>query len=209
VQRKIFRVEQMIASARAPGAAERPASAFQPSRDRRDLPADANVQNLQRELAQLHDMIARHKRELAALIGEGKQRNIARAGDELRAAVDGMDIATQKILRSAEVTDDSAKALAASVKTDFERGLAQDIQDQVVQIYEACNFQDLAGQRISNVIGTLTMIEDQVSAMLGRSDNASGPARTNPSSSGGLLNGPKLDGDSGHANQLDIDRMFA
>ena len=61
----------------------------------------------------------------------------------------------EKILKSTEVIDESAKALAATMKTDYERGLAQDIQDQVVQIYEACNFQDLAGQRIGNVIATL------------------------------------------------------
>ena len=87
---------------------------------------------------------------------------MARAAGELGAAVDGMEKATEKILKSAEVIDDSAKALAAALKTDYERGLAQDIQEHVVQIYEACNFQDLGGQRIGNVIETLTTIEDQV-----------------------------------------------
>ncbi len=61
---------------------------------------------------------------------------------------------------SAEVVDDSAKALTATLKDDYKRGLAQDIQDHVVQIYEACNFQDLAGQRIGNVVATMAMLED-------------------------------------------------
>ncbi len=204
VQRKVFRVEQMFTGRRAAATA---VAELKPLSERRDVPADAGLQTLQRELAQVNDTIARNKRELSTLIGERNERHMARAADELRAAVDGMDIATQKILKSAEVADDSAKALAASAKTDFERGLAQDIQDHVVQIYEACNFQDLAGQRISNVIATLTMIEDQVSSMLGRCDTA--PARVaKPVKAGGLLNGPKLDGDPGHASQHDIDAMF-
>ncbi|HEY5217571.1 MAG TPA: protein phosphatase CheZ, partial [Pseudolabrys sp.] len=111
-----------------------------------------------------------------------------------------------------EVIDDSAKALAVAQKTDYGCGLTQDIQDHVVQIYEACNFQDLAGQRIANVIGTMTMIEDQVAAMLDRCnavggrDEAAAPAK--PAAGRELLNGPKLDGDPGHASQRDIDLMF-
>ena len=87
---------------------------------------------------------------------------MAHAAGKLGAAVDGMEKATQKILKSSEVIDESASALAASLKTDYQRGLAQDIQDHVVQIFEACNFQDLSGQRIGNVIETLNTIEDQV-----------------------------------------------
>ncbi|HEY5167652.1 MAG TPA: protein phosphatase CheZ [Pseudolabrys sp.] len=137
---------------------------------------------------------------------------MARAADELGAAVDGMERATQKILKSVEIVDDSAKALAATCKTDYECGLSQDIQDHVVQIYEACNFQDLAGQRIGNVIETLHAIEEQVAAMLERCNSAGkaapSPAKAKSASGRELLKGPKLDGDSGHASQRDIDEMF-
>jgi len=37
------------------------------------------------------------------------------------------------------------------LKDNFERGLAQDIRDQVTQIFEACNFQDLTSQRVVKV----------------------------------------------------------
>jgi chemotaxis protein CheZ len=107
------------------------------------------------------------------------------------------------------VIDDSAKALAAAPKTDYERGLAQDIQDHVVKIYEACNFQDLAGQRIGNVIATLNLIEDRVAGILDRCKSPSGETPTGkPSSGRGLLNGPRLDGASGHTSQSDIDALF-
>ena len=81
--------------------------------ERRDSDAADAVQSLKRELALIRDTIARNKRELGALIGDGKERRMARAADELRASVDGMEHATQKILKSVEVIDDSAKALAA------------------------------------------------------------------------------------------------
>ena len=138
---------------------------------------------------------------------------MARAADELRAAVDGMDYATQKILKSVEVIDESARALTATLKDDYKRGVAQDIQEHVVQIYEACNFQDIAGQRIGNVISTMTMVEDQIAAMLDRCNAIDGrseaPSPAKPAQGHGLLNGPKLDDDPGHASQLDIDQMFA
>jgi chemotaxis protein CheZ len=205
VQRKVFRVEQMFTASRM--SAARPAASAQP----RDGDDNAAVASLKRELAAIQDTIARTKRELASLIGDGMERRMARAGDELRAAVDGMDDATQKILKSAEVIDESARALTATLKDDYKRGLAQDIQENVVKVYEACNFQDIAGQRISNVIGTMTMVEDKVADMLTRCDGARAaplaPAKSARRSE--LLNGPKLDGDSGHASQLDVDEMFA
>jgi chemotaxis protein CheZ len=121
--------------------------------ERRDESGAEAVVLLTRELALVRDTIARNKRDLAALIGDGKQRGIARAADDLGAAVDGMEKATQKILMSAEVVDDSAKALTATLRDDYKRGVAQDIQDHVVQIYEACNFQDLAGRHFGDARG--------------------------------------------------------
>jgi chemotaxis protein CheZ len=219
VQRKVFRVEQMFAASRAgaPGHAEQhhavdELKALRTLAEHRDSNAADAVQMLKDELAQIHETIARNKRELSLLIGDGKERRMARAADELRASVDGMDYATQKILKSVEVIDECARALTATLKDDYKRGLAQDVQDHVVQIYEACNFQDIAGQRISNVIGTMTMVEDQVAAMLDRCNAIGGrnedPAQAKPGSRRGLLNGPRLDGDSGHASQCDIDEMF-
>src|SRR6476661_5856046 len=109
------------------------------------------------DVAQSLALIARHKRELAALIKDGEQRRMTVAAGELGAAIDSMEKATQQILKSAEGIDDNARALAAALKNDYERSLTQDIQDQVVQLFEACNFQDLAGQRIAKVIETLSL----------------------------------------------------
>ena len=165
--------------------------------------SDGAAAALQRDLARLQDIFARQKRELAALMTDGHDRRMAHAASKLGAAVEGMEKATVKILKSSEVIDESAKALAATLKTDYERGLAQDIQESVVRIYEACNFQDLAGQRIGNVIATLSMIEDRLAALLD-------PSKVQPTekAGNGLLNGPRLDGAGGHKSQSDIDAIF-
>lgn len=166
---------------------------------------------LKAELAVIHESIARNKRELTALIGDDKERRLVRAGHELSAAIAAMRGATDTILGTAEAADDSARTLAASLTDDFKRGLAQDIQEQIVRIYEACNFQDIAGQHIGKVIGVLAAVEEQLETIVARWSSIHGanepleaPARSN-----GLLNGPKLAGDAGHASQSDIDRMFA
>lgn len=215
MQHKVFRVERMFggrAAARPTGTVVKDKAAdpkpMQARVARPDAAADT-IQSLKRKLALLHDAVAHNIRELTALIGDGDARHIAHAAGKLGAAIEGMEKATEKILKSAEVIDDSARALAAAMKTDYERGLAQDIQDHVVAIYEACNFQDLSGQRIGHVIETLNRIEDQVEGMLDRHKGGPGdaPAAT-PFARHALLNGPRLDGDSGHTSQRDIDTLF-
>lgn len=210
MQRKVFRIESMLAPRRHPGGMA--------ARDALAAKADANdnaeaLRTLKAELAFIHETVARNKRELAGLIGEGKDRRFVRAGDELTAAVTAMRGATDTILGIAEAADDSARTLAASLKDEYKRGLTQDIQDQIVKIYEACNFQDLAGQHIAKVMKMLTATEEQLGAALARCNGVQAATQPQlalaPVQGNGLLNGPKLSGDAGHATQHDIDRMFA
>jgi chemotaxis protein CheZ len=209
VQRKVFRVEQMFAERRARARA-RPfrREPIEQIKTLSELGSrSVSGDELRRELAVVQATIAYNRQELAALIGPSKERRMARAAGELGAAVAGMENATQKILHQAEGVDECAKALAATLQDDYKRGLAQDIQDHTVQIYEACNFQDIAGQRIAKVIETLNLIEQQLSAILTRCDgDAVAPAAKAAES--GLINGPKLDGDAGHASQIEIDEIF-
>jgi chemotaxis protein CheZ len=208
VQRKVFRVEQMAGGGRTANDAE------QHDRSLTDNASDSHhrleAEWMAHELSALNSAITRNMRELAALINDGNDRRMARAAGELGAAVEGMEKATQKILASAEVVDDCARTLAAALSDDYHHGLAQDVQDHVVRIYEACNFQDLAGQRIGKVIALLTMIEEKLAAMIAyNSDTGVQPPETKPACGTDMINGPRLDGAGGHASQRDIDAMFA
>ena len=152
------------------------------------------------ELAAVRDAIARSEAALATLHSGVA---LPRMQQELGAAIGGMDEATQKILNATEVIDESARALQASLQNDYNRGLVQEVMEQAVRIYEACNFQDLAGQRIGKAIAALQLLDRQLAqlcAIWGKIEAV--PA------AGALINGPKLDGDPGHADQAEIDRMF-
>ena len=84
------------------------------------------------ELSALANVVARNTRTLMALINDGKDRRMARAAGELAAAVESMEIATQKVLASVEAIDDCARVLVSAPTDDYHHGLAQDIQDHVV-----------------------------------------------------------------------------
>jgi chemotaxis protein CheZ len=217
VQRKVFRVEQMLTRrppARSGGDPRhnKMVDELTALRALADRGGGDGADRLRRELEGVYDAINRNKRELAALNGNaGDERRVTRANSELGAAVGGMEQATQKILMSAEIIDESAKTMSASLKKEFELGLTQDIQDHVIRIYEACNFQDLAGQRIAKVMATLKTVEDHVARMIALWDSIAPQAKRDAQVEAPerkLVNGPKLDGDSGHATQADIDAMF-
>lgn len=221
MQRKIFRVEQMFADRRLTAALQNTAApreaidapdALRALAERREEAIDATVRELERELASVRESIARNKRDLAALLGERNDRQMVRAAGELGAAVVAMEKATQRILQAAEGIDDSARSLGAALKNEYERRLAQDVQEHVTAIYEACNFQDLAGQRIAKVVTLLGTLEERLAAMLDRcsgfASSSAAQADTVQADGRTLVNGPRLDGDSGYIEQSVIDAMF-
>src|SRR5262249_12648107 len=164
VQRKVFRVEQMAGGGRIANAEEQHDRS--PTKNANDSHHHLEAEWMTHELSALNSAITRNMRELAALINDGNDRRMARAAGELGAAVEGMEKATKKCLAWGEAFDVCARALAAELSNDYHHGLAQDVQDHVVRIYEACNFQDLAGQRIGKVIALLIMIEEKLTAMI-------------------------------------------
>jgi chemotaxis protein CheZ len=175
----------------------------------------AEFQKLKDELDLVYDAINRTKQEIATLHVSGLHGpEMARAAGELGAIVGGTESATQSILTAAEEIEQAANTLSATVRSEQERGLAHDIQDRVIKIFEACNFQDLTGQRISKVITTLKFIEQHIVEMIEiwggieALDEFKPQAFPQVEGDRRLLNGPKLDGDVGHASQDDIDALF-
>jgi chemotaxis protein CheZ len=183
------------------------------------LPAEQmrdDVAALKGELDAIYDSINRTKEEIALLHVTGFcSPEIARVTNELDAVVGGSETATHRILAASEEIEELATTLSAAVKNIHDQNLARDILDQVTGIFEACNFQDIAGQRVTKVIATLKFVEERIlrlmeiwggleqfSTMVPRS-------RAERDSHPRLVNGPKLDGEDGHVTQEDIDAMFA
>jgi chemotaxis protein CheZ len=172
-------------------------------------------EKLKVELDLIHDAINRTKREIAVLHGKSFNGDeMSKVTGELGAVVGGTEEATQQILEAAEAIDQAASALGKVNSPDQQKILSEEISERVVSIFEACNFQDLTGQRISKVMTTMKFIENHITVMMDiwggvdaikahappHVDGREGDAR--------LLNGPKLDGDDGHASQNDIDALF-
>ena len=172
-------------------------------------------EKLKIELDLIHEAINRTKQEIAMLHGKSFEGDeMARVTGELGAVVGGTEQATQQILEAAESIDQAASALAKVTSPDQQIQLAEDIQERVVSIFEACNFQDLTGQRISKVMTTMRFIEHHINVMMeiwGGVDaiKAHAPAIVDDRvGDARLLNGPKGLNDDGHASQDDIDALF-
>jgi chemotaxis protein CheZ len=178
---------------------------------RRDL---QEAMRLKVELDSISEAIQRTKQEIATLHYAGAQgREMARVTDELGAIVLGTESATNSILAAAEKVDELAGNLAARVSGD-DKEIAREIADQVVAVFEACNFQDITGQRISKVVNAMRFVEERVGQMIeiwGGLESFREVETIEDHSRAGdkaLLNGPALEGEMGCTSQDDIDALF-
>src|SRR5690349_5900798 len=116
-----------------------------------------------REVGSIQEAIRRTKLQIATLVLTSfTDPEMGRVSQELNAVIGGTETATHRILQASEEIEEAAKTLAAALKNIQDQDLARDILDQVTTIFEACHFQDLAGQRINKVIATLTFIEEHI-----------------------------------------------
>ncbi len=223
--RKIFRIEQTAAARSADGVtnAQAPsrhaelmnelaalramitAAAMQSPGKPEEAPAAPGTERLTSELNLI----------VGAISGSAVKANganlpcnappMTRIAYELAEVVASTEQATQKILGAAEEIDQVAKNLSAALTGKYEHGLVQDIQDVVIRVFEACNFQDLAGQRIGKVLSILNFVEDHVARVLEDIARESAAVRRNGEQ---YLHGPRLEADSGHITQAEIDALF-
>jgi len=163
---------------------------------------------LYQELESLADYIHRAKDELAQLRSDDLQsRYIASATDELDAIVGATENATNIILDSAEKLEELSREL--------EPAQSQKLSEATTAIFEACNFQDITGQRITKVVKALKHIEERIEGLVsafGPEMAAARAAEKGPAATGDkpsdedLLNGPQLP-DAAH-DQAAIDALF-
>lgn len=172
-------------------------------------------QKLKVELDMIEGAITQTKQELATIHATGLGGpDIEAVADQLDAVVEGTEQATQAILGAVEEIGQCADALARAGGDDVQQRMTQDIQDAVVRVFEACNFQDLTGQRITKVVTTLKFIDERIARMMDIWGGLDAFAHYVPEhreercGDDKLLNGPKLEGEDGHASQDDIDALF-
>lgn len=172
------------------------------------MPDTEEVIELRKAIATLHqdcqdlaNFIMAARSEIAAIRpNDLKREKLPRAGKELDAIVEATETATNQIMNATE------KIMSAKV-TDGDV-----INDACMEIFEACSFQDITGQRISKVVSTLNYIEEYLARLTKawghQTDtiNSTEAGEGDGNSENQLLNGPALEGEG--VNQEDIDHLF-
>jgi chemotaxis protein CheZ len=159
---------------------------------------------LLQEIAGLGRIIDQAKAEIAEVnVDSIRGRDIPSATGELDAIVEHTALATTSILESCETLDKLGESLDST-----QAGI---VQNAVTQIYEACSFQDITGQRITKIVKALKAIERKVLELSGgRVTHADGSAAAqlgaDNAEDGCLLNGPALPQEA--MDQDDIDKLL-
>ena len=167
---------------------------------------------LRTEIRALSRAIQDTKAEIAALRpANSNDDRLMAVTEELDAIVSSTEGATHTILESAERIDSLSDQLQRQSEDAFTRQTVDEIRDIVIHIFEACNFQDITGQRISKVVRTLKFIEDRVNNMIeiwGQDAfmDLPAPAEVDVDEEKRLLNGPALENEG--VSQADIDKLF-
>ncbi len=169
--------------------------------------APDEVTELREEIASLHqdcqdlvDFIVSARTEISQIRpNDLKADKLPRAGKELDAIVQATESATDQIMSAAE------RIMGADPAE------ADVVNDACMEIFEACSFQDITGQRISKVVSTLEYIEqymDRLTTAWGHKKDAPSevPIEEEEDDEAGLLNGPALAGEG--IDQQYVDDMF-
>jgi len=136
-----------------------------------------------------------------------RQAEIPNAIEQLDDIVRGTEAAANQIM-------DACTTLEA-VMANLSGEPAQRVGDALTKIYEACGFQDLAGQRITHVTKTLGLIEGKLSELTSRfailaCDFSDEPEGSGTVSDDALVNvrldGPQHPEDA--TDQASVDRLF-
>jgi len=165
------------------------------------------------ELVEMSEAIARTRREIAQLRPpEQFDKQLSGATEELDQIVEATEKATSDILSAAEDIQEVAWTLR-------EREIAPEFCDRLdqraIDIYTACSFQDITGQRTGKVVRALHLIEQRINAMIEiwgvedivhKVDAVTAETERAALEESPLLGGPQRHGES--LRQHDVDEML-
>ncbi len=166
---------------------------------------------LKRELDGLLRYIHRVRSEIAA-IGRpaDEEHGFDSMGDQLDAIVGATAEATNTIMAAMEKNDALTDKMRAKVDDPDLLSLLDEMNKTSSDVFEACSFQDITGQRISKVVKSITYVEERVDSLMdfwGREEmEALELTAAEKTEDEALLNGPQLDGQG--LSQEDIDALF-
>lgn len=172
---------------------------------------ESNDLVLKRELDGLLRYIHKVRSEVAA-IGRpaDEDHGFESMGDQLDAIVGATADATNTIMGAMEKNDALTDKLRAKFDDPETVALLDELNQNSSEVFEACSFQDITGQRISKVVKSITYVEERVNSLMdfwSTDELDEAPTDTvEKTDDEALLNGPQLDGQG--LSQDDIDALF-
>jgi chemotaxis protein CheZ len=164
----------------------------------------AEADRLRFDLSDMMSAITRTKAEIASLKPQNEETEgkIDVASHELDAIVTTTEKATSDILACAERIQEIAWTMR---ENGTEASVCDLIDSNTTEIYTACSFQDLTGQRIRKVIQVLNFLEARIDAMINiwRLDDLEFVTTDGPDPDRSLLNGPARPGKGLEQNAVD------
>jgi chemotaxis regulatin CheY-phosphate phosphatase CheZ len=169
--------------------------------------AAPDIDRIRMDIREMALAISRTKAEIAAIKPEGAEGGrFEEASVELDAIVQATATATGDILSAAETIQEIAWTLR---EMGTEGEVCDLIDTKATDIYTACSFQDITGQRTRKVIGVLRFLEERIDSMMaiwGEAGVAAAPQPAARADEPSLLNGPARPGEG--LGQTDVDMMM-
>ena len=175
-----------------------------------DPKSEADV--LKKELYGLFKYMQRVREEIAAINRPADEPlHFDSMSDQLDAIVQATEEATNTIMGSMEKNDDIVTKLRENITDADQLALLDQISANGADVFEACSFQDINGQRITKVVKSVTYVEDRVNTLIevwGKEeiDKIEVKAERGKTEDEKLLQGPALEGEG--ISQDEIDKLF-
>jgi chemotaxis protein CheZ len=157
------------------------------------------------ELGEMAREIANMKEELAQLrLSDMSNEHIPTAGRELDAIVEATEEATNTIMSAAE-------EIMGADTADVEAYQAI-VSEKIIDIFQACSFQDITGQRISKVVSTLSALDKRITTLVEKlkfmriTDAPVDETAVEKRAREQILHGPQFKGEG--VSQDDVDAFF-
>jgi len=175
-----------------------------------DKSAEADL--LKQELLGLFKYLKRVREEIAAINRPSDQElHFDSMSDQLDAIVKATEEAPDTIMGCMEKNDDIVMELKKTITDPEQVKQLDQISANGADVFEACSFQDITGQRITKVVKSVTYVEDRVNALISvwgkdEIDRIEVKPTVEKTEDEKLLKGPALEGEG--ITQDEIDKLF-
>lgn len=166
---------------------------------------------LKDELTGLLRYINRVRQEIAAISHPADEDfHFNSMGEQLDAIVKATEEATNTIMEAVERNQQAVDEIRAATDDEKIAGLLDKINENGNDVFEACSFQDITGQRVNKVVKSITYVEDRVNALVevwGKEELQKVVVQAiEKTEDEKLLDGPQLDGKG--LSQSEVDALF-